>query len=481
MSVRLSLAEQIAQLAEAAPVDFDPEDVLAQGDVDETAHPEAVRDHYVDVGRSSLRKLQNITDLKYEGMKTSRKQLMEESDQEESGQEESDHSDGKFERIRVEDEEDTPSQSESDDTGEEQQTTSTSPLQKQWNVEPDPLEDLPTALQKTREADRQKGKVVSQQIAIWESLLDARIRLQKSVAAANRLPSSSQLPRYTELVDCRQSLESMLEEAFLLSDELFDLQEKLLLETELIVPPPRKRRRIEADATPSDFSSQLLEATRAAAALEHAYQRRCHPYLVQTLSKWSSKIQAVAPSILLPSNRNAFSSRNSQNLKSAVHLIDETLLDHKKLVARTQLRRSKDARLGETMDLEEEEGKIDTDVFDDTDFYQQLLRDIIDSRSNNGNGVDDWMTIQKQKKAKKKVDTKASKGRKLRYEVHEKLQNFMVPVPAPGMWHEEQIDELFSSLMGRGFEGTIVNEDESMAADEPPLDDVLKHGFRVFG
>jgi protein AATF/BFR2 len=57
----------------------------------------------------------------------------------------------------------------------------------------------------------------------------------------------------------------------------------------------------------------------------------------------------------------------------------------------------------------------------------------------------------------------------------------MVPVPVLGMWHEEQIDELFSSLMGRGFEGALGQEDESMGVDEPPLGDVLKGGFKVFG
>ena len=39
-----------------------------------------------------------------------------------------------------------------------------------------------------------------------------------------------------------------------------------------------------------------------------------------------------------------------------------------------------------------------------------------------------------------------------RYEVHEKIQNFMVPVPlGPGVWHEAQIDELFASLLGKGY------------------------------
>lgn len=173
-------------------------------------------------------------------------------------------------------------------------------------------------------------------------------------------------------------------------------------------PPPRKRRRLQDDAPP-DYSTQLHEATNALSALEYAY----HPHLVQTLSKWSAKIQAVAPATLLPSNRNTFSSRSSQNLKSAGQLIDETLLDHRKLLARTQVRRGKGVRVGETADAEEDD-RVDADVFDDTDFYQQLLRDIIDSRGN-GPGADDWMSVQKQKKAKKKVDTKASKGRKLRY------------------------------------------------------------------
>jgi protein AATF/BFR2 len=44
-----------------------------------------------------------------------------------------------------------------------------------------------------------------------------------------------------------------------------------------------------------------------------------------------------------------------------------------------------------------------------------------------------------------------------RYHVHEKIQNFMVPVPVVGGWHEEQIDELFASLLGKGFETSLRN------------------------
>jgi len=56
----------------------------------------------------------------------------------------------------------------------------------------------------------------------------------------------------------------------------------------------------------------------------------------------------------------------------------------------------------------------DPEIFDDGDFYQKMLRDIIDARGDGGK-TEDWMLLQRQKKAKKKVDTKASKGRKLRF------------------------------------------------------------------
>lgn len=102
-------------------------------------------------------------------------------------------------------------------------------------------------------------------------------------------------------------------------------------------------------------------------------------------------------------------------MKSVVQLIDENLADHDKLLARTQTARVKKQRIGVEQD---ETNRIDDDtpdseIFDDTDFYQKLLRNIIDSRGS-GTKNEDWMVIQKQKKAKKKVDTKASKGRKLR-------------------------------------------------------------------
>jgi len=96
-----------------------------------------------------------------------------------------------------------------------------------------------------------------------------------------------------------------------------------------------------------------------------------------------------------------------------VQLIEENLADNARLLDRTRIVRAKKARIGMTHDENETEVP-DPEMFDDADFYQKMLRDIINLR---GSGIkgEDWHLQQKRKKAAKRVDTKASKGRKLRF------------------------------------------------------------------
>ncbi|KAF8159798.1 apoptosis-antagonizing transcription factor [Crassisporium funariophilum] len=501
---RLSLAEQIAQLEEAAPADYDPEDVQFRGADAENAmqvDTSASRKHYLEVGPSSLRKLQSIAAPKYVGVRTSRKQLMESleggisdsaDDDDDEEEDEDDINEGStspemegddirghnLELNRDASDGSGPSESEgsaSESGNEEQDDGRASMTQNSHSQKPledsTPVEDMSTVLKQTREQDLKKGQAVKRQVALWDTLLDTRIRLQKSVVLANKLPPPAQIKEYLETPECRDAMSNLLQEAALLTDVLFSMQENLLTTNEVITPPPRKRRKLDSAASIDDHATNLSAAAGDAAALEQTF----HPYLVQTLSKWSSKIQAVAPSVLLPSNRGTFL-KGTQNLKSAVQLTDETLADHEKLLTRTQITRGKRARIGVPLEEDNDASDMpDPEIFDDTDFYQKMLRDIIHARGNS-DADQDWMMLQKQKKAKKKVDTKASKGRKLRYEVHEKLQNFMVPVPVPGSWHDEQVDELFSSLLGKGYENV------GITADAPQVEQsIALGGFRVFG
>ncbi|KAK7056217.1 rRNA-processing protein bfr2 [Paramarasmius palmivorus] len=375
-------------------------DVQDESDNENIGDGIGARDHYIDVGPSTLRKMQdNISDPKYDGVKTSRKALLEddfsEGTEDVEGEDEEDEGSDEqglhYGNGKLDSDEDEPSESEDEGEGSGHEKVDV-------HTVPEP-NTLSATLREKRDEDRRKGAAVSRQISIWDTLLDARIRLQKSAIAANRLPAS-QWRTFSESSQCEESLKRVLAEANLLSEELESLQERLASRE---LPPPQKRRRTDNDSIPQ-YTECLIEASHSASSLENSY----HPFVIQTLDKWSSKIQAVAPSVLLPANRNAFS-KDRQQIKGAVQLIDEHLLDQTKLLSRTRVWRGKGGRFNVPLN---NEGDQDTEIFDDTDFYQQLLRDVIDSRD--PSGATDWMIAQKERKAKKKVDTKASKGRKLR-------------------------------------------------------------------
>ena len=155
------------------------------------------------------------------------------------------------------------------------------------------------------------------------------------------------------------------------------------------------------------------------------------PFRNSTLEKWSNKVQAAAGA-RLNKKFKAF----DQNIMTQ---IENALADKPSLIKRTQLQRSDYKVLGKAViSLEEEEqqqgedaedtGKkpdrhlntYDVEIFDDQDFYQQQLRELIESRMVD---TDDPLAIgmrwaarkqTEQKKKKKVVNRKGSKGRQLR-------------------------------------------------------------------
>lgn len=99
---------------------------------------------------------------------------------------------------------------------------------------------------------------------------------------------------------------------------------------------------------------------------------------------------------------------------------------------------------GNTSAEESSEDLLDELMYDDSDFYQQLLKEFIESGGGSGQ---DALQQRTHRKKKKLVNRKASKGRQLRYTVHPKLENFMFPDPYPKP--EMDADELFRSLFGQ--------------------------------
>lgn len=148
--------------------------------------------------------------------------------------------------------------------------------------------------------------------------------------------------------------------------------------------------------------------------------------------------------------------------------IDEILKDDTRVIEKSRIpkRESKRRRLSidqSTTDENENEDQneninnnYDPEVYDDRAFYSLLLKvfklfyyfilyyyflnillqSFISNSSNSANTSshtlmrpEDLAALKSYKKSQSKVDRKASKGRKIKYVAHEKLKNFMFPIP----------------------------------------------------
>lgn len=273
-------------------------------------------------------------------------------------------------------------------------------------------------------ADVEKGKAVKEQRSTFDALLNTRIRLQKSLIATNTLAADTA----EEQGDGHDAMRAAETAAFSLWNTLNDFRTKL---EEARTGTKRKRSDISSETSSKELWSRMqsLEASR-------------RPQQEAILNKWSARSRSA--SAVLASSKGRLSNATEQRLSD---VLSAQLLDSSRLVKRTRMARSC-APVQAKAGVQEDEN-----IYDDADFYGLLLKELLEQRSNNsGIGSEftfdaPWQAV-RDAKMKKVVDTKASKGRKLRYTVHEKLQNFMAPEDR-GTWGERQVDELFGSLFGR--------------------------------
>ncbi|RLN31048.1 UPF0014 membrane protein STAR2 [Panicum miliaceum] len=87
----------------------------------------------------------------------------------------------------------------------------------------------------------------------------------------------------------------------------------------------------------------------------------------------------------------------------------------------------------------------DPELIDDSEFYHQLLKEFLESCDRGASESAFYALRKQQVKKRKLVDRRASKSRKIRYHVHEKITNFMAPVP---MALSPMAPKLFENLFG---------------------------------
>ena len=317
-----------------------------------------------------------------------------------------------------------------------------------------------STISKAAKADIAKGKAIMHQRSTFDSLLNTRIRLQKALIATNSM--SAEAPSTENTKTDKDVIQAAEEAALSLWNTLDNLRQSLQ------TPTPEER----STSKKRPFSATL--STPADTLWTHMQQHEsaCLPYRRATLSKWSSRVN---PSSTLKT-RNALSTATAQQPLTSV--LDQQLSapNNARLLARARVPRSCAPVQAAKKVVE------DKSIYDDADFYTLLLRELVDQRMSSSKQTPTAATDPapvpirsfKAPKIRKQVDTKASKGRKMRYTVHGKLQNFMAPDDR-GNWGDRQVRELFASLLGAKVR---MYEDEDEEGDESEGE---VEGLRLFG
>ena len=299
--------------------------------------------------------------------------------------------------------------------------------------------DVASSLTQAAKAEAEKGRAVKQQKAAFDSLLNTRIKLQKSLVGANTIVGLLSDELETQRSEAKDSIKAAEVAAFRLWSSLNEMREELIAAR----TGEKRKRSTFNEQTPTEDLWRHVQ-TQEENALIH---RKA------ILSRWSRKAREATAR----PEGGVINRTTSQ--PTIIDALQETLSNRERL-----LRRAHTPRSCAPLQLE---NKVisDPNIYDDADFYGLLLKELLEQKSVDSvaaSNIDLNFSLRKEAKTKKHVDTKASKGRKLRYTVHEKLQNFMAPEDRSS-WSERQAEELFGSLFGRNMGlGEGKNEDEDM-------------------
>ena len=263
----------------------------------------------------------------------------------------------------------------------------------------------------------EEGRALRAQLTAWSTVMEIRARLQPLVAAVNRLPDG----RVMRKLFVQKGVGDAQEGARKILIELAHLQ------------------------------------THGASILEGCSLKRLwHIYLEPSHNALMSEARNALDRLHLQSVTRDPSSKQRSRLQiinqSAWAQVQLALRDRSRLVKRSQKR-----RLPGTPFLKKvgQDG-TDTNVFDDNDFFSTLMRDWAVSLGATAallsqNGIANTSVLfssASSKGTKKPTDSRSSKGRKLKFDVHPLLAGLVAPRRDAHAWMDERIGELCRSLLG---------------------------------
>ncbi|MQL75002.1 hypothetical protein Taro_007372, partial [Colocasia esculenta] len=279
-------------------------------------------------------------------------------------------------------------------------------LEKEYQSLQQQEQSLLSNLKHQRDEDRIKGQAIKNQKALWNKNLEFRFLLQKAFSKSNRLP---QEPLRFKFHDHDKTVENAYSELILSSEKMLNsmlqLQEALL----------EKNTSISQD---NYVASNKLEVGNHDKWFQiQSMQCRIAPFRNSSIDKWQRKTQVTSGAAAIKSKLHAF----NQNISDQVAAY---MRDPSRMIGRMQSKRSAVGILGESPEEivteSKEDGNVelaningDPELIDDSEFYQQLLKEFFESFDVASEPA--YSALRKSQTRKRNtVDRRASKSRKIR-------------------------------------------------------------------
>ncbi|TDH73166.1 uncharacterized protein CCR75_007902 [Bremia lactucae] len=263
----------------------------------------------------------------------------------------------------------------------------------------------------------EKAKHIRHQKIFWERCLEVQIYTKRVLTTMKNAMSHETVGEETDGMTANKIKQQIVAELYESIDAVSSLQQNLCNVSDLVASEaPMKKRTRTCDNLWEEITSSNLAMLPQYSNILNTYTRKTD-LIAGGKNRQAKKFKAVNQDIL------------SQ--------VESVLLDPQRVKRKAHAPLENEV----AVDIEDQ---LDELMYDDSDFYQQLLKEFIES-SGSGTGLDAIRRTHRKKK--KVVNRKASKGRQLRYTVHPKLENFMFPEPYP--IPDMDLDELFRSLFGQ--------------------------------
>mmetsp|Transcript_1878 Transcript_1878/g.2149 ORF Transcript_1878/g.2149 Transcript_1878/m.2149 type:complete len:415 (-) Transcript_1878:98-1342(-) len=409
-----SLAKELSRLNKPAPRSFDPE---SEGLWEESSRPEktqpVVEEYDSDTATPKGRLLRsiNIDDEKYEGKKASRADLGFQSEEstgfesEFGSEEESEEVADKVTKHR------NTLRSNSTELNKDRRSRSSSESSMEEDEEDEEDDEKPSfeIRAKKKVGGVKQAEHAKIQIDNWSKAVGLRIRMQPLITAAERLPEFETRKKLMGIKKVKTKLDQV-------SKSLRDVIGDLL----------SLRDHVE-EQNMKDFEgySETIGKKRSSKAAMLSNERTF------------KKKKGLSEDLYCPLNENVnvifdrWHTKVKMRSLSKLKMVDQSI----------------SKQVNEVM--ETNRWKSDKENYNDDNFYQQLLKDLVtfsgvDVAREQGGSNFLLKSRKLTKKKKANVDVKASKGRRIRYTVHDKLVSFLAPQPVPTSTIERE--QLLKSL-----------------------------------